>query len=62
MAIVVGLGYERGGIMKAWARLLNIGGGSIMGYTITTLFINGEPLIATMGIGVVMYHFFCILK
>ena len=48
--------------MKAWARALNIGGGFIMGFTITTLFLNGEPLIATMGIGVVMYHFFCILK
>ncbi len=48
--------------MKAWARALNIVGGVIMGYTITTLFFNGEPLIATMGIGVVIYHFFCILK
>ncbi len=33
-----------------------------MGFTITMLFFNGEPLIATMGIGVVMYHFFSILR
>ena len=48
--------------MKAWATVLNIVGGLIMGYTIAALFINGEPVMATMGIGVIVYHFFCILK